>query len=40
VTDPNGQELLPQAADFAIAENPFRLFLVVDNQLYLARQEP
>ncbi|MCI0396143.1 MAG: hypothetical protein L0332_16870 [Chloroflexi bacterium] len=38
-TDTTGQELFARAADFAVAENPLRVFIVADNTLYVATQQ-
>ena len=35
VADEHGRELFARATDFAIAENPLRIFVTADNQLYL-----
>ncbi|MCP5097523.1 MAG: hypothetical protein GY943_18410, partial [Chloroflexi bacterium] len=38
-TGPNGEELFHNITDFAVAENPLRIFVVSGNKLYLAAQE-
>jgi hypothetical protein len=38
-TGPNGEELFQNIIDFAVAENPLRIFVVAENKLYLAAQE-